>query len=186
MSSRKLDTSVGVPGPRDLAVRSRVARRATRSRPPHPAATSVTTRTPLRSRRDGSSKCIISDFRKEKFCSDRGGAEDRFERAGEMSFSAQTFLPTFAGCSRAPRAKIAQTDSSVGQITRSRAPDAAQRVRGALLIRGPDAHAGGSRLCAAALHAAARPGHEVDRRAHLLNLPDRKTTRTSRETPCAS
>jgi hypothetical protein len=47
---------------------------------------------------------------------------------------------------------------------RSRAPDAAQRFCGALQSRGPCLPAiriaSGSRLCAAAVHAAARPGHE--------------------------
>jgi len=49
----RVDPSVGRSGPHDLAVRAEVARLATRSHPPLPAATSVTTRTPLRSRRDG-------------------------------------------------------------------------------------------------------------------------------------
>jgi hypothetical protein len=45
---RRFDTSVGVSGPRDLAVRIDAVRRrdnhaATSTRPPHPAATSVTT-----------------------------------------------------------------------------------------------------------------------------------------------
>ena len=65
--SRRLDSSVGESGPHDLAVRARAARRATRSRPPLPAATSVTTRTSLRSRRDGRMRTIISDIRKYKF-----------------------------------------------------------------------------------------------------------------------
>jgi hypothetical protein len=66
--SRGLDSSVGESGPHDLAVRARAARRATRSRPPLPAATSVTTRTPLRSRRDRHMRTMISVFRKHKFC----------------------------------------------------------------------------------------------------------------------
>jgi hypothetical protein len=39
---RKLDTSVGVSGPHDFAVRFSVARLATHPRPPHPAPTLVT------------------------------------------------------------------------------------------------------------------------------------------------
>jgi hypothetical protein len=43
----KLDASVGASGPHDFAVRSSAARLAPLPRPPHPAPTFVTTRTPL-------------------------------------------------------------------------------------------------------------------------------------------
>ena len=43
----RLDTSVGVPGPHDFVVRLIATRPAPITRPSHPAATSVTTRTPL-------------------------------------------------------------------------------------------------------------------------------------------
>ena len=53
----------------------RKKRRSSREalRPSHPASTSVTTRTPLWSRRDGGKMCMISDFRKEKFFHVRTG-----------------------------------------------------------------------------------------------------------------
>jgi hypothetical protein len=44
---RKLDASVGAPGPHGFALRRSVARLASLPRPPHPASTFVTTRTPL-------------------------------------------------------------------------------------------------------------------------------------------
>src|SRR5882724_5359739 len=53
---RRLDASVGASGPHDFAVRASAARLATPSRPPHPAPTFVTTRTPLSTRRDGASR----------------------------------------------------------------------------------------------------------------------------------
>jgi hypothetical protein len=57
---------------------------------------------------------------------------------------------------------------------RSRAPDAVQRpFGGALLSRGPSLHMpcrSGSRLCAAALHAAARPGHGPATRSAPLTI----------------
>jgi hypothetical protein len=54
---RKLDASVGAPGPHGFAVRDNAARRAALSRPPHPTSTFVTTRTSLLSRRDGPTQC---------------------------------------------------------------------------------------------------------------------------------
>jgi hypothetical protein len=45
--ARELGTSVGVPGPHGFAVREGHARLAQPTRPPHPASTFVTTRTPL-------------------------------------------------------------------------------------------------------------------------------------------
>src|SRR5258708_5985733 len=44
---RELSASVGAPGPHGLAVRARVSRLLPHPRPPHPASTFVTTRTPL-------------------------------------------------------------------------------------------------------------------------------------------
>jgi hypothetical protein len=48
----ELSASVGAPGPHGLAVRARVSRLLPHPRPPHPASTFVTTRTPLSMRRD--------------------------------------------------------------------------------------------------------------------------------------
>ena len=46
-ASQELSASVGAPGPHGLAVRARVSRLLPHPRPPHPASTFVTTRTPL-------------------------------------------------------------------------------------------------------------------------------------------
>ena len=65
--SAKLGLSVGRPGPHTFAVRVGDARLASPPRPSHPASTSVTTRTPLSSRRDKREKSTLFRKTEEKF-----------------------------------------------------------------------------------------------------------------------
>jgi hypothetical protein len=51
-----LSASVGAPGPHGFAVRAHASRLLPHPRPPHPASTFVTTRTPLSLRRDTNRK----------------------------------------------------------------------------------------------------------------------------------
>jgi hypothetical protein len=71
-----LNASVGASGPHGFAVRVQHASSFARPRPPHPAATSVTTRTPLSSRRDGTanaSDLALRSSGKERWVRVRSG-----------------------------------------------------------------------------------------------------------------
>jgi hypothetical protein len=64
---RELSASVGAPGPHGLAVRVRAGRLPPHPRPPHPASTSVTTRSPLSLRRDDQKKPLIWDEQEAEY-----------------------------------------------------------------------------------------------------------------------
>jgi len=77
-SSRALDTSVGVPGPHDFAVRADDARRASPSRPSHPRLTCRDDRPkrPSSTRRDASIIVLIFIIRQGNYFSARGWTEN--------------------------------------------------------------------------------------------------------------
>jgi hypothetical protein len=77
LASQELSACFGAPGPHGLTVRARVSRLLPRSRPPHPASTFVTTRTPLFDEAGRRREYTISVFRKEKYL----GVEDRQSRS---------------------------------------------------------------------------------------------------------
>src|SRR5580704_19206337 len=77
LASQELSACFGAPGPHGLAVRARVSRLLPRSRPPHPASTFVTTRTPLFDEAGRRREYTVSDFRKDKFL----GVENRRPRS---------------------------------------------------------------------------------------------------------
>jgi hypothetical protein len=93
----RLDLSVGRSGPYDLAVRARVARPATQTRPSHPA---------LHVRDDAYAppdepgrryKLMISDFRKQEyFCTDGWTAQIRLRLLMESVFRRGCFLCSIA------------------------------------------------------------------------------------------
>ena len=89
----KLDASVGASGPHDFAVRASAARLATPSRPPHPASTFVTTRTPLSTRRDGASrKFDLPDGESEIFL--QRGLDSDFANAARRANQSGESIPT--------------------------------------------------------------------------------------------
>jgi len=89
----KLDASVGASGPHDFAVRASAARLATPSRPPHPAPTFVTTRTPLSTRRDGASrKFDLPDGESEIFL--QRGLDSDFANAARRANQSGESIPT--------------------------------------------------------------------------------------------
>ena len=72
IANRKLDTSVGVSGRHDFAVRLRAVRLSAQKRPSHPAANVRDDReTPLVRRRDGSALSLLLPRRQEKFRKNR-------------------------------------------------------------------------------------------------------------------
>jgi hypothetical protein len=115
LASQELDTSVGVSGPHDFAVRfkrrsSRVAKASTAS---HPAF--VTTRTPLLSRPDGAENTQFLIFRNRNICAWRADKPNQLESAREIRFCAHAFWRCWRPSARRERHRIDQTDSPVGQ-----------------------------------------------------------------------
>src|SRR5450631_4011286 len=69
---RELDTSVGVSGPHDFAVRFKRFRQRRYPRPPHPRPTLMTLRNAPLSGRDGESYSLICISEKQKYFCQRG------------------------------------------------------------------------------------------------------------------
>src|SRR5712691_5396768 len=93
-----LSACIGAPGPHDFAVRARASRLPPRSRPPHPASTFVTTRTPLFDEAGWRHEAIdLGAIGSGIFC--RAGLDDpnQIETVGEISVCAQAIVGGFRG-----------------------------------------------------------------------------------------
>src|SRR5882724_8725460 len=88
-----LSACIGAPGPHDFAVRARASRLPPHPRPPHPASTFVTTRTPLFDEAGWRHEATdLGATGSEIFF--RAGLDDpnQLERTGEISFYARAIL----------------------------------------------------------------------------------------------
>jgi hypothetical protein len=108
LASQELDTSVGVSGPHDFAVRISLARLATL-----PASTAsrpafVTTRAPLLPRRDGAENTQFLLFRKRNIRASRTGNPNRIESPQQISICAHAIWQRKSPQSEAIVRKIEQ------------------------------------------------------------------------------